>query len=71
MKVERKKYLLEKGKRNREDENYNALKGLTKLTSGKLAASNHFCLTNDAVLGLAQKKKRKMIKRRNKKNTTT
>ena len=53
----KKKYLLEKEKRIRDDENFNALKGLTKLTSCKLAASNHFCLTNDVVLGLAKKKK--------------
>ena len=53
----RKKYLLEKKKKENNDESYNALKELTKLSSGKLAASNHFCLTNEHILSLALKKK--------------
>ena len=45
-------YLLAKKRKDNNDENYKA-----KLSSGKLAASNHYCLTNEHIFGLALKKK--------------
>ena len=52
----REKFLQEKERRKEANGRLEALVGITKLTSGKLAANNHFCLTTKEVLDLALKK---------------